>query len=110
MYMLMAIIQPFRVDDAIQELQEVGARGVTVQEVKGFGQQRGHGETYRGSEYACDLLPKVQLTVLVGDSDLDRTKEAIARATQTGRIGDGIMWAVPFDNYVRIRTGEAVSD
>lgn len=109
MQMLMAIIQPFRIDDVIKSLVDIGVNGVTVQEVKGFGTQHGHGEVYRGAEYACDLLPKVQLTVLVGDDMLDQVKDAIVTDCRTGRIGDGILWSVLFDSYMRIRTGENVT-
>ncbi len=101
-----AIIKPFKLDDVKEALHEVGVSGITVTEAKGFGRQKGHTELYRGAEYVVDFLPKVKLEVVVEDGIVDRVVEAISRAAQTGRIGDGKIFVIPVERAVRIRTGE----
>ncbi len=101
-----AIIKPFKLDDVKERLAEVGARGMTVTEVKGFGRQKGHTELYRGAEYVVDFLPKVLLTVLVPDERVAETVDAIVAGARTGRIGDGKIFVSPVEEVIRIRTGE----
>jgi len=101
-----AIIKPFKLDEVKEALHEVGVSGITVTEAKGFGRQKGHTELYRGAEYVVDFLPKVKLEAVVEDAMADRVVEAIANAAKTGRIGDGMIFVVPVEKAVRIRTGE----
>ena len=101
-----AIIKPFKLDEVKQALTEVGATGLTVTEVKGFGRQKGHTELYRGAEYQVEFLPKVKVEVAVSDALVPRVVEAIARAAKTDRIGDGKIFVIPIDEALRIRTGE----
>jgi len=101
-----AIIKPFKLDDVKDRLAAAGVQGLTVNEVKGFGRQKGHTELYRGAEYVVDFLPKVQISVLVPDDRVDETVEAIVTGARTGRIGDGKIFITPVDEVVRIRTGE----
>ncbi|MEK8090173.1 P-II family nitrogen regulator [Thermithiobacillus plumbiphilus] len=106
MKLIIAIIKPFKLDDVREALSEIGVRGVTVTEVKGFGRQKGHTELYRGAEYVVDFLPKVRLDVVVPDDLLDQAIEGIERAARTGKIGDGKIFVQPIERAVRIRTGE----
>jgi nitrogen regulatory protein P-II 1 len=101
-----AIVKPFKLDDVKEALAEVGLHGLTVTEVKGFGRQKGHTESYRGAEYIVDFLPKMKIEVVVPDSLANRVVEAIERAARTGRIGDGKIFIIPIEEAVRIRTGE----
>ncbi len=101
-----AIINPFKLDEVKIALAEIGAVGLTVTEVKGFGRQKGHSETYRGSEYKVDFLPKIKIEVVVEDNILDPAMNAIMKAARTGKIGDGKMFVTTLDTVVRIRTGE----
>ena len=101
-----AIIKPFKLDEVKERLERIGVRGVTVAEVKGFGRQRGHTELYRGAEYVVDFLPKIQVSVLVPDDQLDPTVDAILEGAHTGRIGDGKIFVTSVDEVIRIRTGE----
>ncbi len=101
-----AVIKPFKLDDVKEALHEIGVRGLTVTEAKGFGRQKGHTELYRGAEYVVDFLPKVKVEVIMDDSLLDRAIEAIQQAAHTGRIGDGKIFISPVDEVIRIRTGE----
>ncbi len=101
-----AIIKPFKLDEVKDALHEVGIRGITVIEAKGFGRQKGHTELYRGAEYVVDFLPKVKLEVVIEDQQLDRAVEAIQQAAHTGRIGDGKIFVSAVDDVIRIRTGE----
>jgi len=101
-----AIIKPFKLDEVKDRLAAVGVQGITVNEVKGFGRQKGHTELYRGAEYVVDFLPKVQITVLVPDERVEETVEAIVTGARTGRIGDGKIFVMPVAEVVRIRTGE----
>ena len=101
-----AIIKPFKLDEVKEALQEVGLQGITVIEAKGFGRQKGHTELYRGAEYVVDFLPKVKLEIVLSDEMVDNAVEAIRKAAQTGRIGDGKIFVTTVDEVVRIRTGE----
>lgn len=105
-----AIIKPFKLDEVKEALQEVGVQGITVLEAKGFGRQKGHTELYRGAEYVVDFLPKVKLEVVLDDTDVERTVEAIKAAAETGRIGDGKIFVSSIDEAIRIRTGERGSE
>jgi nitrogen regulatory protein P-II 1 len=105
-----AIIKPFKLDEVKEALTEVGVSGITTSEVKGFGRQRGHTELYRGAEYVVDFLPKVRVEVVVEDSLADNVIDAITRAAQTGRIGDGKIFVFDVAEIIRIRTGERGSD
>ena len=105
-----AIIKPFKLDEVKEALQEVGVQGITVLEAKGFGRQKGHTELYRGAEYVVDFLPKVKLEVVLDDTDVERTLEAIKAAAETGRIGDGKIFVSSIDEAIRIRTGERGSE
>ena len=101
-----AIIKPFKLDEVKEALQEVGLQGITVTEAKGFGRQKGHTELYRGAEYVVDFLPKVKIEVVVGDDMVEKAIDAIRRAAQTVRIGDGKIFGSDLQQVVRIRTGE----
>jgi nitrogen regulatory protein P-II 1 len=101
-----AIIKPFKLDDVKEALHELGIKGLTVTEAKGFGRQKGHTELYRGAEYVVDFLPKVKIEVVVEDMLVDRAVEAIQRSAHTGRIGDGKIFIAAVDQVIRIRTGE----
>jgi len=106
MKMITAIIKPFKLDDVREALSEVGVQGITVTEVKGFGRQKGHTELYRGAEYVVDFLPKVKIEVGVNDDMADKVIDAISKAANTGKIGDGKIFVVDMGQAVRIRTGE----
>src|ERR671912_2424796 len=101
-----AVIKPFKLDEVKEALQEVGLKGMTVTEVKGFGRQKGHTELYRGAEYVVDFLPKVKVEVVLDDGLVDRAVEAILHAAKTDRIGDGKIFIYDLEEVVRIRTGE----
>ena len=102
-----AIVKPFKLDEVREALSELGATGLTVTEVKGFGRQKGHTELYRGAEYVVDFLPKVKVEVVLPDSMAERAVEAIIKAAHTGKIGDGKIFVTTVEQVVRIRTGEA---
>lgn len=101
-----AIIKPFKLDDTKEALAEIGIRGMTMTEVKGFGRQKGHTEIYRGSEYTIDFLPKIKLEVIVADHMVDPAVKAIISTARTGKIGDGKIFLSSVDQAVRIRTDE----
>ncbi|MEO8417980.1 MAG: P-II family nitrogen regulator [Methylophilaceae bacterium] len=101
-----AIIKPFKLDEVREALSEIGVNGLTVTEVKGFGRQKGHTELYRGAEYVVDFLPKIKVELVVGDSLVDASMEAIIKAARTGKIGDGKIFVSNVEQVVRIRTGE----
>lgn len=101
-----AIVKPFKLDDVKEALGEAGVHGLTVSEVKGFGRQKGHTESYRGAEYIVDFLPKMKIEIVVPDGLVPRVVEAIERAARTGRIGDGKIFVTPVEEAIRIRTGE----
>ncbi len=101
-----AIIKPFKLDDVKQALTEIGATGLTVTEVKGFGRQKGHTEVYRGAEYRVEFLPKVKIELVVAEALVSRAVDAIVRAARTERIGDGKVFVLPVEEAIRIRTAE----
>jgi len=101
-----AIVKPFKIDDVKTALQSAGIQGLTVSEVRGYGRQGGHTETYRGSEYKVEFIPKIRLDIIVDDADADRVVEAIKTAAATGSIGDGKIWVTNVERLIRIRTGE----
>ena len=105
-----AIIKPFKMEDVKEALAEVGIEGMTVSEVKGFGRQKGHTEIYRGSEYTVDFLPKVKIEIVISDELVEKAIDAIRRAAQTGRIGDGKIFVSNIEEAIRIRTGESGLD
>ncbi len=110
MKLITAIIKPFKLDDVRESLSEIGVQGMTVTEVKGFGRQKGHTELYRGAEYVVDFLPKVKVEVAVDDGLLDQCLEAIGKAANTGKVGDGKIFVFSLEEVVRIRTGETGTD
>ena len=110
MKLITAIIKPFKLDEVREALAEIGVSGLTVTEVKGFGRQKGHTELYRGAEYVVDFLPKVKIDVAIADDQLDRVIEAITKAANTGKIGDGKIFVVSLEQAIRIRTGETGTD
>jgi nitrogen regulatory protein P-II 1 len=110
MKLITAIIKPFKLDEVKDALEAAGVLGLTVSEASGFGRQRGHTEVYRGAEYAVDLVPKIRVEVVVDDDDGEAVVDAIVKAAQTGRIGDGKVWVVPVDSVTRVRTGEKGPD
>ena len=105
-----AIIKPFKLDEVKEALQEIGRQGITVIEAKGFGRQKGHTELYRGAEYVVDFLPKVKIEAAIKTDMLDRVIEAIEKAANTGKIGDGKIFVFELEQVVRIRTGETGAD
>ena len=107
MKLVTAIIKPFKLDDVREALSEIGVQGITVIEVKGFGRQKGHTELYRGAEYVVDFLPKVKVEIAVNDDLLDQVIEAISKAANTGKIGDGKIFVYDLESAIRIRTGES---
>ena len=106
MKLVSAIIKPFKLDEVREALSAIGVQGITVTEVKGFGRQKGHTELYRGAEYVVDFLPKVKVEAALADDLLDRAVEAIEKAANTGKIGDGKIFVFDVLQVVRIRTGE----
>ena len=110
MKLVTAIIKPFKLDDVREALSEIGVQGVTVTEVKGFGRQKGHTELYRGAEYVVDFLPKVKIEAAIDDGLLDQVIEAVSKAANTGKIGDGKIFVGPLEQVIRIRTGESGPD
>jgi len=110
MMLITAIIKPFTLEEVKDALKGADIGGMTVSEVKGFGRQGGHVETYRGSEYRVDFTPKVRIEVVVDDADVDRAVDLIADAARTGKIGDGKIWVTSVDRVMRIRTGERGPD
>jgi nitrogen regulatory protein P-II 1 len=106
MQLVTAVIKPHMLDDVKEALRDVGISGMTVSEVKGFGRQGGHTETYRGAEYRVDFVPKAKIEIVVDDADAQQVIDAIAASAQTGKIGDGKIWITPVELLVRIRTGE----
>ena len=110
MKLVTAIIKPFKLDDVRESLSEIGVQGITVTEVKGFGRQKGHTELYRGAEYVVDFLPKVKIDVAIDDKDLDRVIEAITKAANKGKIGDGKIFVVNLEQAIRKSNGETDTD
>jgi len=110
MKLLSAIIKPFKLDDVREALSEIGVQGITVTEVKGFGRQKGHTELYRGAEYVVDFLPKMKIEIALDEPLVDQAVEAISKAANTGKIGDGKIFVFDLEQAVRIRTGETGKD
>jgi nitrogen regulatory protein P-II 1 len=110
MKLVTAIVKPFKLDDVKDALKACGISGMTVTEVRGFGRQGGHTETYRGAEYKIDFIPKVAIDVIVDDAVVDSVVDAITAAAATGKIGDGKVWVSEIERLVRIRTGEEGAD
>jgi nitrogen regulatory protein P-II 1 len=110
MKLVEAIVKPFKLDEIKEALTKAGIQGMTVEEVKGFGRQKGHTELYRGAEYSVDFLPKVRLEVLVADDNAAKVVELITESARTGKIGDGKIFVTPVDEVIRIRTGERGED
>ena len=105
-----AIIKPFKLDEVKDKLNEIGVKGITVSEVKGFGRQKGHTELYRGAEYVVDFLPKVKIEIIVDDELLESAIDCIEQSAKTGRIGDGKIFVSSIEQAIRIRTGEKGND
>ena len=105
-----AIIKPFKLDEVKDKLNEIGIKGITVSEVKGFGRQKGHTELYRGAEYVVDFLPKIKMEIIVSDNQVEDVINTIMQAAQTGRIGDGNIFVIDLHDTIRIRTGERGED
>jgi len=105
-----AIIKPFKLDDVVEALSEIGVEGVSVSEIRGFGRQKGRTEIYKGAEYVVDFLPKTKLEIVINDALVEPTVEAILRSAQTGKIGDGKIFVINVERAVRIRTGERDED
>ncbi|NPB09597.1 MAG: P-II family nitrogen regulator [Thermodesulfobacteria bacterium] len=101
-----AIIKPFKLEEVKEALAEIGIKGMTVSEVKGFGRQKGHREIYRGAEYVVDFLPKIKIELVVEADQVDRVVETIIKSARTGKIGDGKIFILPVEEAIRIRTGE----
>jgi nitrogen regulatory protein P-II 2 len=110
MKLITAVIKPFKLDEVREALSGIGVSGITVTEVKGFGRQKGHTELYRGAEYVVDFLPKVKVEAAVRAEMVERAIEAIEKAANTGKIGDGKIFVTPIEQAVRIRTGETGND
>ncbi|MEL0028289.1 MAG: P-II family nitrogen regulator [Perlucidibaca sp.] len=110
MKLVTAVIKPFKLDDVREALSEIGVQGITVTEVKGFGRQKGHTELYRGAEYVVDFLPKVKIDIATSDEQLEQVIEAISKAANTGKIGDGKIFVTALEQAIRIRTGESGVD
>ena len=110
MKLITAIIKPFKLDDVREALSDIGVAGVTATEIKGFGRQKGHTELYRGAEYVVDFLPKIKLEIAVAEGILDAAINAIAKAANTGKIGDGKIFVTNLEQVIRIRTGETGED
>jgi len=110
MKMVEAIVKPFKLDEVKEALTKAGVQGMTVEEVKGFGRQKGHTELYRGAEYSVDFLPKVKMQILVTDDKVTAVVDAITAAARTGKIGDGKIFVSTVEEVIRIRTGEKGAD
>ena len=105
-----AIIRPFKLDDVREALSEIGVRGMTLTEVKGYGRQKGHTELYRGSEYKIDFLPKIKIEIIATDGMVEAVVGAILKAAKTGQVGDGKIFVSPIDDVIRVRTEESGED
>jgi len=104
-----AIIRPFKLDEVKEALLEEGVRGMTITEVRGYGRQKGHKETYRGSEYQIEFVPKIKIEIIVDDDSAEKTIEAILRTAKTGQVGDGKIFISDISDVIRIRTDESGS-
>ncbi|MCX6135436.1 MAG: P-II family nitrogen regulator [Ignavibacteriales bacterium] len=105
-----AIIRPFKLDDVREALSEIGVRGMTLTEVKGYGRQKGHTELYRGSEYKIDFLPKIKIEIIAADSMVENIVSTIVKGARTGQVGDGKIFVSPVDDVIRVRTEESGED
>jgi nitrogen regulatory protein P-II 1 len=105
-----AIIRPFKLDDVREALSEIGVRGMTLTEVKGYGRQKGHTELYRGSEYKIDFLPKIKIEIIAADAMVENIVSAVIKAAKTGQVGDGKIFVSPVEDVVRVRTEESGED
>ncbi|MFC1523327.1 P-II family nitrogen regulator [Thermodesulfobacteriota bacterium] len=101
-----AIIKPFKLDDVKEALNEIGIKGMTISEVKGYGRQKGHKEIYRGAEYVVDFIPKIKMEIIIESAQVDTVVETIRQAANTGKIGDGKIFVLPVEQIIRVRTGE----
>ena len=110
MKLVTAVIKPFKLEDVREALSEINVTGMTVTEVRGFGRQKGHTELYRGAEYVVDFLPKVKLEIAIDSALVDQVIEAVSKAANTGKIGDGKIFVTDLEQAIRIRTGEAGND
>ncbi len=110
MKLITAVVKPFKLDDVKDALKAAGVAGMTVTEVRGFGRQGGHTETYRGAEYKIDFVPKVAIEIVVDDGQVDAVVDTITQSAATGKIGDGKVWVTDVSRLVRIRTGEEGAD
>ena len=110
MKLVTAIVKPFKIDDVKEALKAAGVQGMTVSEVRGFGRQGGHTETYRGAEYQIDFVPKSKIELVVDDDTVEQVLDVIASAASTGKIGDGKIWVTNVEQIIRIRTGEHGAD
>jgi len=110
MFLVTAVLKPHRLEDVTSALKDLDINGVTVSEVQGFGQQRGHTEVYRGSEYKVDFVPKVMVEVVCDSAEAEKVADTIADAARTGKIGDGKIWVTEVARVIRIRTGEVGTD
>lgn len=109
MKLVTAVVKPFKLDDVRKSLESIGVAGMTITEVKGFGRQKGHTELYRGAEYVVDFLPKIKIEVVINDDLLDQCIDALAKAANTGKAGDGKIFILPVEEVIRIRTRETGS-
>jgi nitrogen regulatory protein P-II 1 len=105
-HLVTAVVKPHRIEEVKEALRGIGVLGMTISEVRGFGRQGGHTETYRGAEYSIDFLPKVKVEVVCDSAEADKVVDTIVEAAQSGKIGDGKIWVTPVDRLVRVRTGE----
>ncbi len=105
-----AIIRPFKLDDVREALSEIGVRGMTLTEVKGYGRQKGHTELYRGSEYKIDFLPKMKIEIIAADSMVENIVSTIVKGARTGQVGDGKIFVSPVEDVIRVRTEESGED
>jgi nitrogen regulatory protein P-II 1 len=105
-----AIIRPFKLDDVREALSEIGVRGMTLTEVKGYGRQKGHTELYRGSEYKIDFLPKIKIEIIAAEAMVDNIVSTIVKSARTGQVGDGKIFVSPVDDVIRVRTEESGED
>ena len=110
MKVVVAVVNPHKLDEVKEALRDVGVSGLTTTDVEGFGRQRGHTEVYRGAEYQVDFVPKVKVEILVADDQTQGVVDAVTKAARTGKIGDGKIWVMPVEQVVRIRTGEMGPD
>jgi nitrogen regulatory protein PII len=110
MKVVIAVVKPFKLEDVKEALENIGVRGITVTDARGFGRQKGHTEIYRGAEYQVDFTPKTRIEVVVDDDQVDEVTKAIAVGAHTDSIGDGKIWVLPAEQVIRIRTGERGPD